>query len=610
MNRYPFWKYLIMIVVTALGLLFASPNLFGEGPALQISSAKTTVKVTQELQAKITDTLKAQNIEVDGVYFTEANNNGSFRLRFKDTDAQGNAQKALTAALNPANASNYIVAQSLMSKSPDILTSLGAKPAALGLDLRGGVHFLLQVDLNSAVQKRLDSLQNDFINLLSDKKIASTAMAKNGEKIDITFASPELATSARAAILSSRNDLEVIANGNVLSAGLTPIELEKAKVQAVQQNITTLHNRVNALGVAEPVVQQQGLDRIIVELPGISDPTIAKDIIGRTATLQIRLVETNPAAFDKDTFPSKDGGTVNLKKRVLITGDAIINASSERDKNGQPNVSVQLNDAGGKVMRDTTRANLKKPMAIVLFEKVNGVEVGEAISVATIQGEFGESFSITGSGSAEESLNLALLLKAGALAAPMDFIEERTIGPSQGADNIEMGFTSLVYGFCAVAIFMMVYYRVFGVISVISLAINLLLLVSLLSIMRATLTLPGIAAIALTLGMAIDSNVLINERIREELRNGASPQAAISAGYDRAWDTILDSNITTLIAGIALLVFGSGPVRGFAVVHCLGILTSMFSAILVSRMLVNFIYGRRRKVESLSIGQVWKPEGK
>ncbi|MGB5109170.1 MAG: protein translocase subunit SecD [Formosimonas sp.] len=606
MNRYPFWKYLIMIVVTALGLLFASPNLFGEGPALQISSAKTTVKVTQELQAKITDTLKAQNIEVDGVYFTEANNNGSFRLRFKDTDAQGNAQKALTAALNPANASNYIVAQSLMSKSPDILTSLGAKPAALGLDLRGGVHFLLQVDLNSAVQKRLDSLQNDFINLLSDKKIASTAMAKNGEKIDITFASPELATSARAAILSSRNDLEVIANGNVLSAGLTPIELEKAKVQAVQQNITTLHNRVNALGVAEPVVQQQGLDRIIVELPGISDPTIAKDIIGRTATLQIRLVETNPAAFDKDTFPSKDGGTVNLKKRVLITGDAIINASSERDKNGQPNVSVQLNDAGGKVMRDTTRANLKKPMAIVLFEKVNGVEVGEAISVATIQGEFGESFSITGSGSAEESLNLALLLKAGALAAPMDFIEERTIGPSQGADNIEMGFTSLVYGFCAVAIFMMVYYRVFGVISVISLAINLLLLVSLLSIMRATLTLPGIAAIALTLGMAIDSNVLINERIREELRKGETAQRAIYLGYERAFATILDSNITTLIAGLALLIFGSGAIRGFAVVHTLGIITSMFSAVFFARGLTNLWYGRRQRLSSISIGQIWR----
>ena len=606
MNRYPFWKYLIMIVVTALGLLFASPNLFGEGPALQISSAKTTVKVTQELQAKITDTLKAQNIEVDGVYFTEANNNGSFRLRFKDTDAQGNAQKALTAALNPANASNYIVAQSLMSKSPDILTSLGAKPAALGLDLRGGVHFLLQVDLNSAVQKRLDSLQNDFINLLSDKKIASTAMAKNGEKIDITFASPELATSARAAILSSRNDLEVIANGNVLSAGLTPIELEKAKVQAVQQNITTLHNRVNALGVAEPVVQQQGLDRIIVELPGISDPTIAKDIIGRTATLQIRLVETNPAAFDKDTLPSKDGGTVNLKKRVLITGDAIINASSERDKNGQPNVSVQLNDAGGKVMRDTTRANLKKPMAIVLFEKVNGVEVGEAISVATIQGEFGESFSITGSGSAEESLNLALLLKAGALAAPMDFIEERTIGPSQGADNIEMGFTSLVYGFCAVAIFMMVYYRVFGVISVISLAINLLLLVSLLSIMRATLTLPGIAAIALTLGMAIDSNVLINERIREELRKGETAQRAIYLGYERAFATILDSNITTLIAGLALLIFGSGAIRGFAVVHTLGIITSMFSAVFFARGLTNLWYGRRQRLSSISIGQIWR----
>ncbi|GHA66407.1 protein translocase subunit SecD [Formosimonas limnophila] len=607
MNRYPLWKYLIMIVVTAAGLLYTLPNIFGEGPAVQISSARSTVKVTADLEPKIAEILAAQNIANQGIYFTQAANNGSFRIRFADVDTQLKAKEVLNSAFNtnPQDPS-YTVALNLMSKSPDWLTAIGARPTSLGLDLRGGVHFLMQVDLNGAVQKRLDSLQNELSSTLKDSKITGAQISKNGERIDITFDAPATASLARDEILKKRTDLAVINNAGTLNISLTPEELIKVKTNAVQQNITTLHNRVNALGVAEPLVQQQGIDRIIVELPGVQDTAIAKEIIGRTATLQIRLVETNAAAFDKETFKEQNGASVDLKRQVILTGDAIIDAQSGRDQNGRSSVDVRLNDAGGKIMREVTRENLKKPMAIVLFEKRNGKEVGEAISVATIQGEFGDTFAITGNSSAEENNNLALLLKAGALAAPMDIIEERTIGPSQGADNIEKGFKSLVYGFCAVAVFMILYYRVFGVISVVSLAVNLLLLVGLLTVFRATLTLPGIAAIALTLGMAIDSNVLINERIREELRHGESPQRAIHLGYERAFATILDSNITTLIAGLALLIFGSGPIRGFAVVHCLGILTSMFSAVFFSRGLANFWYGRRQRLSSISIGQIWR----
>jgi preprotein translocase subunit SecD len=607
MNRYPLWKYLIMIVVTAAGLLYTLPNIFGEGPAVQVSSARSTVKVTADLEPKIAEILAAQNIANQGIYFTQTANNGSFRVRFADVDTQLKAKEVLNSAFNanPQDPS-HTVALNLMSKSPDWLTAIGARPTSLGLDLRGGVHFLMQVDLNGAVQKRLDSLQNEISGVFKDSKIAGAQISKNGERIDITFDTPATASLARDAILKKRTDLTVVNNAGTLNINLTPEELVKVKTNAVQQNITTLHNRVNALGVAEPLVQQQGIDRIIVELPGVQDTAIAKEIIGRTATLQIRLVETNAAAFDKETFKEPNGASVDLKRQVILTGDAIIDAQSGRDQNGRSSVDVRLNDAGGKIMREITRENLKKPMAIVLFEKRNGKEVGEAISVATIQGEFGDTFAITGNSSAEENNNLALLLKAGALAAPMDIIEERTIGPSQGADNIEKGFKSLVYGFCAVAVFMILYYRVFGVISVVSLAVNLLLLVGLLTVFRATLTLPGIAAIALTLGMAIDSNVLINERIREELRHGESPQRAIHLGYERAFATILDSNITTLIAGLALLIFGSGPIRGFAVVHCLGILTSMFSAVFFSRGLANFWYGRRQRLSSISIGQIWR----
>ena len=607
MNRYPLWKYLIMIVVTAAGLLYTLPNIFGEGPAVQVSSARSTVKVTADLEPKIAEILAAQNIANQGIYFTQTANNGSFRVRFADVDTQLKAKEVLNSAFNanPQDPS-HTVALNLMSKSPDWLTAIGARPTSLGLDLRGGVHFLMQVDLNGAVQKRLDSLQNEISGVFKDSKIAGAQISKNGERIDITFDTPATASLARDAILKKRTDLTVVNNAGTLNINLTPEELVKVKTNAVQQNITTLHNRVNALGVAEPLVQQQGIDRIIVELPGVQDTAIAKEIIGRTATLQIRLVETNAAAFDKETFKEPNGASVDLKRQVILTGDAIIDAQSGRDQNGRSSVDVRLNDAGGKIMREVTRENLKKPMAIVLFEKRNGKEVGEAISVATIQGEFGDTFAITGNSSAEENNNLALLLKAGALAAPMDIIEERTIGPSQGADNIEKGFKSLVYGFCAVAAFMIFYYHVFGVISVVSLAVNLLLLVGLLTIFRATLTLPGIAAIALTLGMAIDSNVLINERIREELRHGESPQRAIHLGYERAFATILDSNITTLIAGLALLIFGSGPIRGFAVVHCLGILTSMFSAVFFSRGLANFWYGRRQRLSSISIGQIWR----
>jgi preprotein translocase subunit SecD len=421
--------------------------------------------------------------------------------------------------------------------------------------------------------------------------------------------------AARAAILSNLPDLAVTERDDgqdlLLVATLKPEMQKRVQEAAVQQNIGTLHKRVNELGVAEPVIQQQGADRIVVQLPGVQDIARAKEILGRTATLEVRLVDEQAmqsgSTFGTDVFPERrrDGsvGQVPTKKQVIVTGDQFIGAQATFDQDNRPAVAVELDQAGGRAMRVTTRENLKRLMAIVLFEKGKG----EAISVATIQGEFGSRFQITGSFSPAETNNLALLIRAGALAAPMEIIEERTIGPSLGRDNIEKGFNATKWGFIAIVAFMSIYYVVFGVISSVALGVNLLLLVALLSLLQATLTLPGIAAIALTLGMAIDANVLINERIREELRGGATPQAAIAAGYERAWGTILDSNVTTLIAGLALLIFGQGPVRGFAVVHCLGILTSMFSAVTVSRAIVNLVYGHRRRVSKLAIGNTaWK----
>ncbi|GAB3629235.1 preprotein translocase subunit SecD [Pandoraea terrae] len=620
MNRYPLWKYIIILVALAIGLFYTLPNLFGETPAVQISSVKATVKVDPALLARVEDTLKAQNIAYQGAIFDTSGNNASVRVRFADTDTQLRAKDLLQSTLttDPTDPT-YIVALNLLSASPSWMTRIHALPMYLGLDLRGGVHFLLQVDMAGAITKRLDAAASDSRALLRDKGVRHNGVTRTNTGIEVLLASQADADRARSVLSDGLPDLQYTAeaadNGQVKVVGtFTPAARKSVQDNAVKQNIVTLHNRVNELGVAEPVIQQEGPDRIVVQLPGVQDTAKAKDIIGRTATLEARLADpeaprfptaTTPVPPQDELFVHGNGAPVLLKRQVIFSGDRITSASAGFDSTQQPSVNIKLDAAGGRVLRDVSRDNIGKPMAIVLFEKGKG----EVLTVANIRSELGESFQITGMGSAQAANDLALLLRAGSLAAPMDIIEERTIGPSLGADNIKKGFDSVMYGLMAIAVFMMAYYMLFGVFSVIALLFNLLLLVAVLSMLQATLTLPGIAAIALTLGMAIDANVLINERIREELRAGASAQKAISLGFQHAWATILDSNVTTLIAGLALLAFGSGPVRAFAVVHCLGILTSMFSAVFFSRGLVNLWYGSRRKLKSLAIGQVWKPQG-
>ena len=611
MNRYPIWKNLMIGVVLIFGLLYTLPNFFGEVPAVQVSTARSSLKVDDDLEKRVLEILTSAKIENSGVVRDQA----SLRVRVKDIDTQQKARESVDRALNPDPKNpGYVVALNLLSASPKWLTAINALPMYLGLDLRGGVHFLLQVDMQGAVSKQIDATAGDLRTLLRQKKLSHGGVNREGDKLALRLRSDADRKQAQNIIRDARDDLEFAerteGNDFWLIANLTAPARKSIQEEAIKQNIVTLHNRVNELGVAEPVIQQQGLDRIVVQLPGVQDVSKAKDLIGRTATLQVRMVAEGADPINPppgvDVFPEiRDGQEVPhaVKKQVVLTGDRFVKASATFDSNQQPAVSVDLDSAGGLIMRDTTREYIHKQMAIVLFEKGRG----EAISVATIQGEFSNKFQITGNFSAEDTTRLAILIRSGSLAAPMDIIEERVIGPSAGAENIQKGFNSTLWGFVAIAAFMCTYYMLFGVISTIALSANVLLLIAVLSFCQATLTLPGIAAIALTLGMAIDSNVLINERIREELRNGVSPQAAITAGYERAFDTILDSNVTTLIAGIALFAFGSGPVKGFAVVHCLGILTSMFSAVLVSRMITNFVYGYRRKLDKLGIGQIWKP---
>ena len=612
MNRYPLWKNLVVVVALALGLLYTLPNFFGEAPAVQVGSVKATVKADNALLARIEETLASAGVKANGVFLDIH----GVRVRLASTDDQLKARDAIEKALNPVPAdAAYSVALNLISNSPNWLTHLNALPMYLGLDLRGGVHFLLQVDMKGALTKRIDSGTADVRSFLREKSIRHVGISREGQNMVVRFRDAETRDKARAVLADSQPDLAWVDGGSGEELRLTgTLKLEAQKrIQelAIKQNITTLHNRINELGVAEPVIQQQGIDRIVVQLPGVQDTAKAKDILGRQATLEVRLVDeegtlvAQPGSPDVVPEHSRDGTVrlVALKKQVVLTGERFTGADSTFDQNQQPAVAVALDSAGGRIMRDVTRENLKKRMAIVLIEKGKG----EAISVATIQGEFSNRFQITGMFTPEETTRLALLVRAGSLAAPMEIIEERTVGPSLGADNIAKGFYSTLWGFLALSAFIVMYYMLFGIISVMALVANVLLLIALLSLLQATLTLPGIAAIALTLGMAIDANVLINERIREELRGGNTPHAAITAGYERAWGTILDSNVTTLIAGIALLIFGSGPVRGFAVVHCLGIMTSMFSAVVVSRALVNALYGGRRKLDKVSIGQIWKP---
>jgi preprotein translocase subunit SecD len=615
MNRYPVWKYIVIVVVVLLGALYTAPNYFGESPALQITSGKSTVKVTRAVASEVEAVLKRENIPNEGVTLDDGASH-SVRARFASPDDQFKARLALEKGLN-ADLSDptYIVTVNLMPNTPQWMQNVRALPMYLGLDLRGGVHFLMQVDTKAALNKRVQGYQAAIRSELRDKNVRHAGIERSGDSIIVKFRDDATRQAARKA-LADMTDLQLADSADgadlKLVASMKPAALKDTLDNGVKQNISTLSKRVNELGVAEPIIQQQGPDRIVVQLPGVQDVARAKSIIGRTATLEVRLVDetvtpgTELSAaipFNSELFTVGKAVPVVLSKDVILTGDYIASATATFDENQQPAVSLDLNGDGGRKMREATRGNVGKRMAIVLFEKGKP----EVLSVATIQEELGSRFRITGMGSIENSTELALLLRAGALYAPMDFLEERTIGPQLGAENISKGLHSTMYGFAAIAVFMILYYMMFGFFSVLALAVNLLLLLALLSLMQITLTLPGIAAIALALGMAIDANVLINERVREELRSGASPQASISAGFDRAWATILDSNVTTLIVGLALLVFGSGPVRGFAVVHCLGILTSMFSAVFVSRGVVNLWYGRKKKLQKLSIGTVWVP---
>ena len=619
MNRFPAWKYALVALCVAVAFFYTLPNFFGESPAIQVSGLRTAVKADTALLQRVESALSKADIRYTGALLDA----GSVRVRFADTDTQLKAKDVVDKALNPdAQNPDYVVALNLLPSSPRWLTALGALPMYLGLDLRGGVHFLLQVDMQAALTKRLESLTGDIRSQLREKSIRHGGVTREAQTLRLRFRDAESRDRARAVLESGLADLALAERAEgadfVLVGTLKPEAAKRTQEYALKQNITTLHNRINELGVAEPVIQQQGADRVVVQLPGVQDTAKAKDILGRTATLEIRMVDEEkmtPALlaaaargdvpFGTEYYVERNGAPLLVKKQVVLTGDRLTDAQPGFDsQTNEPAVHLTLDGAGARIFKEVTRESVGKRMAILLIERGKG----EVVTAPVIRTEIGGGrVQISGRMSTVEANDIALLLRAGSLAAPMEIVEERTVGPSLGRDNIEKGFNATRWGFVAIVVFMSVYYVAFGVISSLALGINLLFLVALLSLLQATLTLPGIAAIALTLGMAIDANVLINERIREELRGGASPQAAIAAGYERAWGTILDSNVTTLIAGLALLIFGSGPVRGFAVVHCLGILTSIFSAVVVSRAMVNLVYGHRRKVQRLMIGDTaWK----
>ncbi len=621
MNRYPLWKYIMLAAALVIGFLYTLPNFFGESPAVQVSSAKATVKVEASMMGRVEQALQTAGISNTGLYFEQNGPVGTVRVRLTSSDQQLRARDLLEKTLNPDSTDpSYVVALNLLSASPAWLRSLHALPMYLGLDLRGGVHFLLQVDMKGALTKRYDSMTGDVRTLLRDKNIRHNGIDRAGQTVEVKFRDAETRDRANEVLRTNLPDLQLteqtVGEDFKLIGALSAPAIKTAQDSALRQNITTLHNRINELGVAEPIIQQQGADRIVVQLPGVQDVAKAKDILGRTATLEVRLVDDSPEAqsalasgtvpFGLERYTDRDGRPVLVRRQIILTGENLQDAQAGFDTQAQQAaVHLTLDAKGARIFRDITRDNVGKRMAILLFEKGKG----EVVTAPVIRSEIaGGRVQISGSMSSVEANDTALLLRAGSLAAPMEIIEERTIGPSLGADNIEKGFKSVLYGFLAISVFIMAYYGLFGVFSVIALTFNLLLLIALLSMLQATLTLPGIAAIALTLGMAIDANVLINERIREELRAGASPQQAIHLGFERAWGTILDSNVTTLIAAVALLAFGSGPIRGFAIVHTLGILTSVFSSVVGARALSNLWYGRRKKLTKLSIGQVWKPK--
>ena len=618
MNRYPVWKYAIILVALLVGAIYTLPNFFGESPAVQVSAARASVKIDATTEARVAEALKTAGLTPELISL-DAN---SVKARFDSTDTQLKAKDAIEKALvpDPANA-GYVVALNLLSRSPAWLTALHAGPMYLGLDLRGGVHFMLQVDMQAALTKKAESLAGDLRSILREKNVRHGGINRNGQAIEVRLRDSATLAAAKAVLQDQFPDLQSTdapdGTDYKLTATIKPEAARRVQDQALKQNITTLHNRINELGVAEPVIQQQGLDRIVVQLPGVQDTAKAKDILGRTATLEVRMVDESTEArsaetgsgavpFGAEKYPDRSGQPVVVKKQVILTGENLTDAQPGFESQTQePTVNLTLDAKGARIFKDVTRENVNKRMAIILFEKGKG----EVVTAPVIRSEIsGGRVQISGRMTTQEANDTSLLLRAGSLAAPMEIIEERTIGPSLGAENIAKGFHSVTWGFVAVTIFMCVYYMLFGLFSSVALAVNLLMLVAVLSMLQATLTLPGMAAMALVLGMAIDANVLINERVREELRAGASPQGAIHSGYDRAWATILDSNVTSLIAGVALLAFGSGPVRGFAVVHCLGIATSMFSAVFFSRGLVNLWYGRKKKLKTVSIGTVWRPD--
>ena len=624
MNRYPLWKYIVIVVALVIGLVYTLPNFYGESPAVQVSSGKATVKVTEQTLKTVEDLLRNADLHPNGIFFEQGAQQNTVRVRFEPTEAekQLQAREVLEKALNPNREDPaYVVALNLTPNTPQWLLSIRALPMYLGLDLRGGVHFLLQVDMRAAITKRAEATLADLRTQLRDKRIRHTGMNRVGNVVEVSFASEEERARANDLLRNTQPDLvlslpEASAAPYLLRAELSQKAVQNVQSYALKQNISTLHNRINELGVAEPVIAQQGADRIVVQLPGVQDTAKAKDILGRTATLEVRLVDDSPEAlaqlvqgnvpFGDEKFMDREGNVLLVKRRVILTGENLNDAQPGFDSQTQePTVNLELDSRGARIFQDVTRDNVGKRIAIILFEKGKG----EVVTAPVVRQEIGGGrVQISGRMSTVEATDTALLLRAGSLAAPMEIVEERLIGPSLGEANISAGFKSTLYGFIVIAIFMAVYYQVFGLVSAASLVCNVMMLIALLSMLQATLTLPGIAAIALTLGMAVDSNVLINERIREELRVGRLPQTAISEGYDRAFATILDSNITSLIAGLALLIFGSGPVRGFAVVHCLGIMTSIFTSVVVSRSMINLIYGRQKKLTKVHIGQIWRPD--
>ena len=622
MNRYPLWKYIVIVVALLIGVIYTAPNFFGESPAVQVSSQKATIKVDENTYERVQAALQEAKITPNGIFFEQGAQQATLRVRFDPTQAelQLQAKEVIERLLNPDPSDpSYVVALNLVPNTPEWLLNLHALPMYLGLDLRGGVHFLLEVDMDAAINKRAEAIATDLRTQFREERIRQSGITRNGTSLDIAFRSEEERAKARDLLRNTHNDLTLSDRDDGqtyrLVATMTDRSLTEVRDYALKQNISTLHNRINELGVAEPVIAQQGASRIVVELPGVQDTAKAKDILGRTATLEIRMVDDSPEAyaqlssgivpFGDELYYDREGNPILVKRQVVLTGDNLNDAQPGFDQQTQePTVNLTLDSRGARIFQDVTRDNVGKRMAIILFEKGKG----EVVTAPVIRQEIGGGrVQISGRMTTMEATDTALLLRAGSLAAPMEIIEERLIGPSLGAANIEAGFHSTLYGFAIVSIFMILYYQVFGAVSVFALTCNVMLLVALLSMLQATLTLPGIAAVALTLGMAVDANVLINERVREELREGRTPQQAIHEGFSMAFNTILDSNITSLIAGIALLIFGSGPVRGFAVVHCLGILTSIFTSVVVTRALINLIYGRQKKLKRLHVGMVWKP---